>query len=94
MSTSGGQPGNKNAEKKIWTAAISRALEKRGTKKIAALDALAERLLSKCDEGDMTALKELGDRLEGKPQQSANIEHSGNIGLAHVLGTIGSPSDD
>lgn len=62
--------GNQNAAKaKVWSAAINRALEKRGVSRIEALDALAEKLLEKCDEGDLPALKELGDRLEGKAAQ-------------------------
>jgi len=36
----------------------------------AALDELAGKLLDKAGEGDMTALKELGDRLDGKPAQT------------------------
>lgn len=63
--------GNQNAAKgKIWQAAIMRALEKRGSERKAAIDDLAERLLAKADEGDISALKELGDRLEGKPAQA------------------------
>ena len=33
-------------------------------------DELAEKLLSACDAGDLAALKELGDRLDGKANQS------------------------
>lgn len=68
----GGQPGNNNAGKnKVWSAAINRALEMRSRKDgIDALDSLAEKLLAKCDEADLGALKELGDRLEGKPAQT------------------------
>jgi hypothetical protein len=71
--------GNTNAAKgKIWSAAIARALEHRSRKdQKDALDALAEVLLSKCDEGDLTALKELGDRLEGKPAQAITNDESG-----------------
>lgn len=68
----GAPTGNQNAAKaKLWSAAINRALDAR-TKKEGkdALDELAEKLLKKCDEADMTALKELGDRLEGKPAAS------------------------
>jgi len=79
----GGAPqGNSNAKKaKIWTAAIERALEKRMGDRKQALDELAEKLLRKCDEGDLSALKELGDRLEGKPAQSVNVggEDGGNL---------------
>lgn len=64
--------GNQNARKgKPWQAAINRALEKRSkVDQMHALDELAERLLRACDEGDITALKELGDRLDGKPAQA------------------------
>lgn len=60
---------NYAAKSKQWTMAIERALEKRKTTRAEALDELAEKLLSKCDEADLQALRELGDRLEGKPSQ-------------------------
>ena len=66
--------GNNNASKaKVWSAAIERALDKRsrGDRK-KALDELAEQLLLKCEAGDMIALRELGDRLEGKANQSVD----------------------
>lgn len=68
-------PGNQYAAKaKQWQAAIERALEKRSrVEMVNALDALAEKLLLKCDEGDMSALKELGDRLDGKSVQQTNL---------------------
>lgn len=74
----GAPKGNQNAAKgKPWAMAIERALEKRSrVDKVKALDELAEALLVKCDEGDMAALKELGDRLDGKPAQA--IQHSGD----------------
>lgn len=64
--------GNQNAAKaKIWTAAITRAIERRSAgDRMAALDSLAEKLLTLCDEGDLAALQELGNRLEGKPAQT------------------------
>lgn len=75
----GAPAGNQNATKaKVWTAAIERALQKRGTKKINALDDLAEKLLANCDLGDMQALKELGDRLEGKPAQTVALGNANN----------------
>ena len=41
---------------------------------IAALDDLAEKLLALCDQGDLGALKELGDRLEGKAVQAVEAD--------------------
>lgn len=64
--------GNKNAAKtKEWQAAIYRALEKRGLgdRKVA-MDDLAEKLLQKCSEADLAALREFGDRMDGKPAQA------------------------
>lgn len=61
--------GNKFGTKaRIWTQAIERALSKRSkADQMEAIDALAEKLLSLCDAGDLQALKEFGDRVEGKP---------------------------
>lgn len=71
----GAPVGNRNAANaKVWKAAIDRALEARGAgDRLAALNALAEKLLEKCDEGDLPALKELGDRLDGKPAQAVDL---------------------
>ena len=71
----GAPTGNNNAAKaKVWTAAIERALANRSRlDQKDALDSLAEKLLAKCDEADLGALKELGDRLEGKPGQAIDL---------------------
>jgi len=69
---SGGQPGNDNAAKgKRWANAIDAALKNRcksdGQK---ALVDLAEKMLVAAEAGEAWALKELGDRLDGKAHQS------------------------
>lgn len=64
--------GNRNAAKaKVWTAAIERALERRkgSTPGVLAIDELADQLLAQCAEGNLMALQELGNRLEGKVAQ-------------------------
>lgn len=61
----------------MWNAAIQRALEKRAkSDQVEALDLLAEKLLARCDEGEISALKELGDRLDGKPNQTVDMNAS------------------
>ena len=72
--TLGGAPkGNNNAGKaKVWSDAIRKVVVQRD-----ALDQLALALVEKALSGDLQALKELGDRLEGKPVQS--IEQDTNI---------------
>ena len=71
----GAPTGNNNAAKaKVWTAAIERALANRSRlDQKDALDSLAEKLLAKSAEADLGALKELGDRLEGKPGQAIDL---------------------
>ena len=59
------------ARARVWTAAINRALERRSVaSRTEAIDKLAEKLLALCDEGDLAALQELGNRLDGKPAQA------------------------
>lgn len=67
--------GNHNATKsKAWTAAINRALERRSlASQIPALDVLADKLLEQCEDGNLAALQELGNRLEGKPAQALTL---------------------
>lgn len=68
----GAPVGNQNAAKaKVWHAAIMRALRKRSkTDQLEALDDLADKLIDACASGDLPALKEFGDRLDGKPSQA------------------------
>lgn len=68
----GAQPGNSNATKgRPWADAIRRALARREqTGNGGDLNALADRLIDACLEGELPALKELGDRLDGKPAQA------------------------
>lgn len=70
----GAPTGNQNAARaKIWRAAIQRALERRSASRtdgIKEIDALAEQLLNLVAAGDLGALKEFGDRIDGKPAQA------------------------
>jgi len=72
MAEKGGQPGNNNATKgKPWRDAINRALKKRSvTGRAAALEEIAEKMLQAAELGEPWAIKELGDRIEGKPAQA------------------------
>ncbi len=68
----GAPVGNQNAAKaKLWHAAILRALDKRGCgDRLKALDELAEKLIDAVSTGELAALKEFGDRIDGKPAQT------------------------
>lgn len=72
----GGAPfGNQHAAKGAqWRNAINRALAKRSA--VARTDALteiADRLLGAAMMGDVSALRELGDRMDGKSAQQVMI---------------------
>jgi len=75
----GAPTGNNNAAKGTrWRHAIDKALAKRSKAEgIEALDKLAEELLKLCDKGDLSALKELGDRIDGKSTQPivGHVDH-------------------
>ena len=71
--------GNVNAIKgKPWGDALRRALARREQSGEGRdLNAIAEVLLEKANEGDLAAIKELGDRLDGKPAQSIGGDPEG-----------------
>lgn len=73
--------GNQYAAKaRKWTQAIERALEQRSlAEQREALDELAEVLINQALAGEQWALKELGDRLEGKPAQAITGEGGGPL---------------
>lgn len=82
----GGQPGNNNASKgKPWRDAIDWVLANKKIGQVAkaqALRGIAEKLCEKALEGDIQAMKEIGDRLDGKSNQSitADVSHKHHIG--------------
>lgn len=80
----GAPVGNKNAAKgKMWANALTRALdqyEADGVQRGNALRKIADRLISKALEGDMAAIKEFGDRIDGK----SVIQVDGDGALFHI----------
>jgi len=77
--------GNQNSSKsnRLWGETIKRAvLQSDGAR----LRAIAEKLLDKAAEGDIQAIKELGDRLDGKAAQAVQLtgEDGGPVQLQAV----------
>jgi hypothetical protein len=68
----GAPVGNTNSSKnnRLWAETIRRAVVQADGEK---LRAIAEKLIALAAEGDMQAIKELGDRLDGKPSQSVDV---------------------
>lgn len=66
--------GKNGREQKPWADAIKRALARRElTGDGRDLNKLADTLIDKAAGGDMPALKEIGDRLDGKAAQSMTL---------------------
>ena len=71
MAERGGQPGNDNAKRGgIWRRTLDRAIAQEDGKR---LRAAAEALLDAAAMGEDWAIKELADRLDGRPGQALTI---------------------
>lgn len=65
-----GNPGGRPKRVKLWQDAIIRAVKRRESEDPQALEKLADSLLRKVAEGDVSAIKEFGDRLDGRVAQA------------------------
>ena len=68
-----GNPGGRPKGAKIWQDALRRAIKRRETDDPLALERLADKLINMAADGDIQALRELADRLDGKPKQQTEI---------------------
>ena len=72
--------GNTHSSKnnRLWADTLKRALMQADGNKIRAI---AEALIEKAASGDVSAIRELGDRVDGKPTQQIDqtTEHSGEV---------------
>ena len=78
----GGAPkGNTNAAKgKQWSDAVRKVVIQ--SKK---LDTLANKLVDMALDGDLQAIKELGNRLDGKPAQAVQADVGGTVTIEQVI---------
>lgn len=77
--------GKNGREQKPWADAIKRALARAEHSPAEAhrtINALAERLLELGAAGDLPALREIADRLDGKPAQAITGEDGGPVELS------------
>ena len=88
----GGQPGNKNGSRqKPWANALNRAIAQRDGD---LLREIAEVVLNQALAGDLQAIKEIADRLDGKPAQSITGNDGGPLELiARIERAIVDPHD-
>jgi hypothetical protein len=81
----GAPAGNQNANiGKRWRVAIDKALDNRSlADQQDALERVAQALIVKALEGDLEAIKVLGDRLDGKPAQAVALTGAGEGPIRH-----------
>lgn len=74
MAERGAQPGNTNQSKnKPWAAALARIdLQSEGAK----LRKIAEKVYEMAEAGDIQAIKEIADRMDGKSIQGVELDAS------------------
>ena len=77
-----GTEGNTNSslDNRLWANTIRRAVVQSDGER---LRRIAEALLTKAEDGDMTAIKELGDRLDGKANLSLDLK--GGLDITHKV---------
>lgn len=84
--------GNKNATKnRPWADAVNRALLANDGQK---LRALADKLIDRALEGDVSALKEIGDRVDGKPAQMLIGDADNPLVFQEVVRAIVDPKEE
>lgn len=82
---------NSNKNNRLWAETIRRALVQSDGERIRRI---AEALLQKAEDGDMTAIKEVGDRLDGKASQAIDANITGDLSITHIARTIIDPAND
>lgn len=73
---------------KIWADAVRRAVMRRLENeegKPQKIERLADNLVQMALDKDMGALKEIGDRLDGRPAQSTTLEGNPDKPLFHAI---------
>ena len=66
---------------KPWRDALMRAVKRRDAGDALALERLADAAVKKGLAGDVSALKEIGDRLDGRPVQQVDAQVDGSIAV-------------
>lgn len=78
--------GGGKGQDKIWSDAVRRAVKRardgKGRKK---LEILADSLVDKGINGDVSAMREVGDRLDGRSTQAVNLKHDVTDKFAEIL---------
>lgn len=67
---------NSKSDNRLWANTIRRAVVQSDPSR---LRRIAEAMLNKAEDGDMNAIKEMGDRLDGKVNQTISAPDGGPV---------------
>ena len=86
-----GRPKGAENKNKSWRDAVRAAVnelrkDEDSSKKIKSLRLLARKLVDRALEGDVAAIREVGDRLDGKATQQVIVDK--NLTVTHIEHTI------
>lgn len=76
---------NNFAKNKPWADAIARALARKAEGKENGLNLVADQLVNAALNGDQWAIKEIGDRTDGKAAQSVTVGGDQDAPLVHKI---------
>jgi hypothetical protein len=95
-----GRSGTNKGKDKPWQDALRLAVHRVGEDNRPRLLLIAEKCVEAALEGKMDAIKEIGDRLDGKPAQESNVtmtrlvaQQLGDDELAHIAAGGGEGTD-
>ena len=84
-----GNPGGRSRLEKPWTEALKRALEKIDKddtgKRTRKMDKMARAAVEAAIAGDISAMREIGDRIEGKPAQATVVSGDPDAPIKHTF---------
>ena len=82
-------PGGGKGQDKIWSDALRRAVmrESESDKAKKRIEVMADKCARMAEDGDMAAIREIGDRLDGKPAQYSEISGAGGEPLKLIVET-------
>lgn len=81
-----GNPGGRPKRAKLFTQSLLVALKKTDADNVEAVQRIADKLVALAESGDVQAIKEIADRVDGKPPQAiVGDNESDPVSLIHRI---------
>lgn len=81
-----GNPGGRPKRAKLFTQSLLASLKKTDADNVEAVQRIADKLVALAESGDVQAIKEIADRVDGKPPQAiVGDDESDPVSLIHRI---------